>query len=176
MIKPETSILKTLRCLKFQFPISVWPDHVKTRSIQQYNVCFFGLRNGSVVHLIRHRTANQNIWSSIHRRGRTFFFSINVNANHWNMFLYQIGLIFYIFYLIDNLPLFVLTHSRHKVMTISLMLGKNMISFNIQTGFFLQELFAWGRSNMISHFFLPLPPYPLPPPSSHWRRFISWFF
>ena len=36
----------------------------------------------------------------------------------------------------DNLPLFVLTHRIHKVMTISLMLGKNMISLNIQTVFF----------------------------------------
>ena len=45
-------------------------------------------------------------------------------------------------------------------MTISLMLGKNMIYINIQTVFFLHELFAWGGSNMISHFFLPLPPSP----------------
>ena len=152
-----------------QFSISdicmTWPRLQLSRSIQQYNVFFVGPRNGSVVHLISHRTANLNIGSSIHPWGRNFFFSINVNANHCNMFLYQIGLIFYIFYLKDNLLLFVLTHSRNKVMTISLMLGKNMIYINIQTVFFfLHELFAWGGSNMISHFFLPFPP---SPPSPH---------
>ena len=149
-----------------QFSISdicmTWPRLQLSRSIQQYNVFFVGPRNGSVVHLISHRTANLNIGSSIHPWGRNFFFSINVNANHCNMFLYQIGLIFYIFYLKDNLPLFVLSHSRHKVMTISLMLGKNMIYINIQTVFFLHELFAWGRSNMISHFFYHYRPYPPP--------------
>ena len=149
-----------------QFSISdicmTWPRLQLSRSIQQYNVFFVGLRNGFVVHLISHRTANHNIGSSIHPWGRNFFFSINVNANHCNMFLYQIGLIFYIFYLKDNLPLFVLTHSRHKVMTISLMLGKNMISINIQTVFFYMSclLGAVQIWYMYHTFFLPLPPYP----------------
>ena len=89
-----------------------------------------------VVHVTCLRTANPVIGSSILPGSRYFYFSINVNANHCDMYLYQIGLISYIFfYLKDNLPLFVLTHSRHKVMTISLMLGKNMISLNIQTVF-----------------------------------------
>ena len=88
-----------------------------------------------VVHVTCLRTANPAIGSSILPGSRYFYFSINVNANHCDMYLYQIGLIFYIFYLKDNLPLFVLTHRIHKVMTILLMLGKNMISLNIQTAF-----------------------------------------
>ena len=151
-----------------QFSISdicmTWPRLQLSRSIQQYNVFFVGPRNGSVVHLISHRTANLNIGSSIHPWGRNFFFSINANANHCNMFLYQIGLIFYIFYLKDNLPLFVLTHSRHKVMTISLMLGKNMISINIQTVFFTWAVCLGPFKYDITLFFTITP---LPPPPPH---------
>ena len=148
-----------------QFSISdicmTWPRLQLSRSIQQYNVFFVGICNGCVVHQISHPTANQNIGSSIHPGSRNFFFSINVNANHCNMFLYQIGLIFYIFYLKDNLPLFVLTHSRHKVMTISLMLGKNMISINIQTVFFFTWAVCLGPFKYDITLFFPITP---PPP------------
>ena len=161
-----------------QFSISdicmTWPRLQLSRSIQQYNVFFVGPRNGSVVHLISHRTANLNIGSSIHPWGRNFFFSINVNANHCNMFLYQIGLIFYIFYLKDNLLLFVLTHSRNKVMTISLMLGKNMIYINIQTVFFFTWAVCLGRFKYDITLFFTISP--LPPPLTLTTFHIVIFF
>ena len=149
-----------------QFSISdicmTWPRLQLSRSIQQYNVFFVGLRNGSVVHLISHRTANQNIGSSIHPWGRNFFFSINVNANHCNMFLYQIGLIFYIFYLKDNLPLFVLTIVDIKLWRFHWCLVRTWFISIFKLFFFYMSCLL-GAVQIWYHTFFTITPLPPPP-------------